>query len=165
MTMNAFLFADKSIHKLFMNGVKYDFGQQALQIALSIIITHFFEILICFLTLTDRIIYQIKALSNYDKESKEIFKNFKIIRIKLIINFTVSSLVMIFYWYFISAFCSVYNNTQVIYIIDYVLSLLFFMVDPFIIYAFVVLLYVSLKFSKGKQYKYLYVASRIFPIF
>ena len=136
MTMNAFLFSDKSIHNLFINGVKYDFKQQLLQIAISIIITHVMEILICFLTLTDRIFYENKALYKNGKKTEEIFRNFKIMKIKLIIYFVISSLLMLFYWYFISAFCAVYNNTQSIYIIDCVLSLLFFMIDPFIIYAF-----------------------------
>ena len=168
MTMNAFLFADKSIHYLFINGVRYNFKQQVLQIALSIIITHVFEVLLCFLTLTDRVYYEIKALSKFDKNSEDIFKSLRIMKIKLIIYFVFSSLLMIFYWYFISAFCSVYHNTQVIYIIDCVLSLLFFMVDPLIIYAFVTLLryiYISLKNIKGNQCKCLYIASRLFPIF
>ena len=168
MTMNAFLFADKSIHYLFINGVRYNFKQQVLQIALSIIITHVFEVLLCFLTLTDRVYYEIKALSKFDKNSQDIFKSLRIMKIKLIIYFVFSSLLMIFYWYFISAFCSVYHNTQVIYIIDCVLSLLFFMVDPLIIYAFVTLLryiYISLKNIKGNQCKCLYITSRLFPIF
>ena len=73
---------------------------------------------------------------------------------------------MLFYWYFISAFCAVYNNTQVMYIIDSAISLLFFMIDPFFIYAFFTLLrIISLKYIKGKKSKCLYISSRIFPIF
>ena len=166
MTMNAFLFSDKSIHKLFINGVKYYFEQQALQIALSIIITHIFEILICFLTLTDRTFYEIKVLSKKEEKTKEIFNKLKTMKIKLIIYLVTSFVLMIFYWYFISAFCSVYNNTQVIFVIDCVLSLLFFMIDPLIIYAFFALLrYISLKSNKGKNYKCLYITSRLFPVF
>ena len=63
MVMNAFLFSDELIHEFFMNGVKYNFGKHTLQITLSIIITHVLEILLCFLTMTDRIFYEIKSFS------------------------------------------------------------------------------------------------------
>ena len=63
MVMNSFLFSDELIHEFFMNGVKYNFGQHTLQMALSIIITHILEILLCFLTMTDRIFYEIKSFS------------------------------------------------------------------------------------------------------
>ena len=166
MVMNAFLFSDESIHELFMNGVKYNFGQQALQIALSIIITHVLEILLCYLTMTDRVFYEIKAISKNEEKTKDIFKNLKSMKLKLIIFLVSSFIIMLFYWYFISAFCSVYNNTQVIYIIDCVFSFLFFMVDPLLIYAFFVLLrIISLKCSKGKKFKCGYITSRLFPIF
>ena len=73
MAMNGFLYADKSIHYLYLNGVKYNFGKQILQIVLSIIITHVMEILLCFLSLTDRHIYEIKGLP---KTSFILFKSF-----------------------------------------------------------------------------------------
>ena len=166
MTMNAFLFSDKSIHKLFINGVKYDFAQQILQIVLSIIITHVIEILLCYLSLTDRTIYEIKALSKNGTKQKIIFNKMKKMKIKLIIFFIFTFIVELFYWYFISAFCSVYNNTQKIYIIDCVLSFIFFMIDPFIVYALVTLLrIISLKSSDKKNLNCLYILSQIFPIF
>ena len=110
--MNAFLFSDKSFHKLFLKGVEYNFAQQILQIILSVIITHIVEILLCFLSMTDRIIYQIKKIAKTGKENKIIFNCLKKIRIKLIIFFVGTFIVILFYWYFISAFCSVYKNTQ-----------------------------------------------------
>ena len=166
MAMNAFLFSDKSIHKLFLNGVKYDFIQQILQIFLSVIITHIIDILLCFLTLTDIIIYEIKALSKNEETRNIIFNNLKKIKIKLIIFLVFTFIVELFYWYFISAFCSVYNNTQVIYLIDCSISLLFFMVVPFIVYVLITLLrIISLKCSTQKKMKCIYILSKIFPIF
>ena len=166
MTMNAFLFSDKSIHKLFINGVKYDFAQQILQIVLSIIITHVIEILLCYLSLTDRTIYEIKAKTKNGTKQKIIFNKMKKMKIKLIIFFIFTFIVELFYWYFISAFCSVYNNTQKIYIIDCVLSFIFFMIDPFIVYALVTLLrIISLKSSDKKNLNCLYILSQIFSIF
>ena len=165
-TMNTFLFSDESIHELFTNGIKYNFGKQVLQIVLAIIITHVMEILLCFLTMTDKIYYEIKSFSKSEKKIKDIFKKLKLVKLKLIIFLITSFILMIFYWYFISTFCSVYNNSQKIYIIDCVLSLLFFMIDPLFIYGFFTLLrIISLKYIEGKKYKCLYIISRIFQIF
>ena len=166
MTMNAFLYADKSIHKLYLNGVKYDFGQQALQIFLSIVITHVMEILLCFLTLTDRYIYEIKILPRKEINKVGMFDILQKIRIKLFIFFIAFFVISLFYWYFISAFCAVYHNTQGLYILDCVLSFIFFSIDPFIIYAIVAYLrFLSLTRFKHKKVKCLYTTSRLFPIF
>ena len=162
MAMNAFLFADETIHKYFINGVKYNFNPQILQIILSIIITHIFEILLCFFTFTDKYYYQIKALKKPETEGKKIIDIFRKIKIKLIIFFVLMFILSLFYWYFVSAFCAVYNNTQKLFIIDCVLSFLFFLVDPFIIYALISL--IRLVAIKNKV-KWLFKVSRIFPIF
>ena len=71
-----------------------------------------------------------------------------------------------FYWYAISAFCSVYLNTQRIYIIDCVISFLIFLIVPFIVYALIALLrIISLKSVKHKKLKWLYNMSRLLPVF
>ena len=90
----------------------------------------------------------------------------KKMKIKLLIFFFSVFLVSIFYWYFISTFCAVYNNTQGMYLIDCVISLLIFLIDPFIVYALVTLVrFLSIKRINNKKLKCLYTISRIFPIF
>jgi Na+/melibiose symporter-like transporter len=166
MAMNGFFYADKSIHKLFLNGVKYNFGQQILQIVLSIIITHVMEVILCFLSLTDRYIYEIKALPKDEKKPDKIFDILQKVRIKLMIFFISCLAISLFYWYFISAFCAVYYNTQGLYILDCFLSFIFFSINLCIIYAILALLrYLSLKRIKKKKIKCLYNTSRVFPIF
>ena len=53
------------------------------------------------------------------------------IKIKLIIFFTLSFILMIFFWYFISCFCAVYKNTQIILIKDTLISFALSMIYPF----------------------------------
>ena len=162
MAMNAFLFADKTIHKFYINGVKYNLIQQILQIILSIIITHILEIVLCCLSMTDRYIYEIRAVSKTERDGKKIVDILTKMKINLIIFFCSLLLVSIFYWYFISAFCAVYNNTQEMYIIDCLLSFIFFSIDPFIVYALVSLIrFIAIK----KKVKWLYVIGTFFPIF
>ena len=88
------------------------------------------------------------------------------IKIKLLIFYVITSVLLLFYWYFVSAFCSVYKNTQRIYIIDCLLSLLIFSIIPFIVYAFTTLFrLVSLKDYNKKRLKFLYLIGKSLPLF
>ena len=166
MAMNAFLFADKSFHKLFISGVHYYFSYQILQIVLSVIITYVVEIILCYITLTDRYIYKIKLLAKEDINVNKIFSILKCIRNKLLVFYVVALIILLFYWYFVSAFCAVYPNTQKIYIIDCLLSFIFFSIIPFIVYAITTLLrIISLKDVNKKRFKCLYIVGKSFPIF
>ena len=75
-------------------------------------------------------------LINFKNETKEDFdikikakKIEKVIKIKFLVFFILSLLLMNFYWYHISYFCSVYENTQIIFIknifINFGLSMLY----------------------------------------
>ena len=166
MVMNGFLFADKSIHQLYLTGVKYDLSQRLLQIILSVIITHVMELILCFLSMTDRYIYEIKALPKERTSTDSVFIIMKRMRIRLVAFYVSIFFITIFYWYFISAFCAVYRNTQGIFLIDWVLSFILFIIDPFIVYALIALLrIIALKNILKKKIKCLYTLSRLFPRF
>ena len=166
MAMNAFLFSDKSFHKLFISGVSYYFMYQILQISLSVIITYVVEVILCYLTFTDRHIYEIKSLPKKEVNGEKVFSTLKLIRNKLTIFYISTFLILLFYWYFISAFCAVYPNTQKIYLIDCLLSLLFFSVIAFIVYALTTLFRViSLKDVNKKRLKLCYLLGQSFPLF
>ena len=135
MSMNALLFAVKTIHKLYLNYNTYNFGQSLPGIIYSILITHALEILLCFLSMTDIHIYEIKSMKKSEQTADRINNILKNIRIKLIIFFALGSLLFIFYWYCVSAFCAVYQKTQGFLILNSLLSFLFELVDPFIFYA------------------------------
>ena len=55
----------------------------------------------------------------------------KCLKIKLGIFFSLSLLLMSFFWYFISCFCAVYKNTKTILLIDTIISFTLSMVYPF----------------------------------
>ena len=166
MALNGFLYSDKTVHNLYLNGVKYNFNQHLLPISLSIVIAHIMEILACYLTLTDRYIYEIKAIPKFEGNGKTAFSILRRMRIKLMEFYLGAFALSAFYWYFISAFCSVYPNTQGIYIINCLISFVIFLIDPFIIYAFTTMLrIISLKSVVNKKLKWLYKISRFFPIF
>ena len=89
------------------------------------------EILIGILSYTDINIYQIRQIKQATVD--KIVPIFKRVKIKLILYFIITFLLFLFYWYFISAFCAVYNNTQIIYIKDFISSFSIGLLYPFII--------------------------------
>ena len=154
MAMNVVFFFDSSMHKIYLDYGKYNFITQIPQIIYSSIVSLVIEILIGILSYTDKNIYQIRQLK--DAKSESLSKIMKAIRIKLIIFFVITFLFFFFYWYLIAAFCSVYSNTQIIYLKDFITSFSLGLVYPFAIQlCFAFLRIFSLKEnSKGRSLLY-----------
>ena len=162
MTMNVFFFADETMHKLFLDYGKYNFIQQIPQIIYSTIVSQIIEIFICFLSLTDNYYYQIKECKPLTKDI--LMKNMKCIKIKITIFYIFSFLMFCFYWYFITCFCAVYQNTQISFIQDSISSFALGIFLPFIVYIFPSLFrIISLK-SKSKI-ECVYKFSNLIPFF
>jgi len=131
MAMSVIFFFDSSMHKIYLDYGKYNFIQQIPQILYSSIISLVIDILISFLGYTDNNIYEIRQLKEVTTERlKKIIKK---MQIKLIIFFVVTITFLLFYWYLISSFCAVYNNTQTIYIKDFITSFCLGLLYPFVI--------------------------------
>ena len=165
MVLNVFFFSDESMHKLYVNYGKYDIIQQIPQILYSTIITKLSEIFLCYLCMTDKPIYQIKNLivNNSLTNMKFIYK---CINIKLIIFFIFTFIFMLFYWYVVSAFCSVYKNTQISFMKDWVISMLLGILIPLIIYLIPSALRIcAIKNRNRKCSIFVYKLSEIIPFF
>ena len=166
MAMNVIFFSDDSMHKLYLNYGKYDFVQQIPQIIYSTAISQLLEVFLCFLSLTDKYFYEIKNLKNDKNINNLIFRIFRCIKIKLIIFFVFTFILFAFYWYFISAFCAVYQNTQTTYIKDSVSSYLTGLLYPIALYLIPASLRMLSFFdSKKKRLKIIYKLSDIIPFF
>ena len=131
MAMNVIFFFDSSMHKIYIDYGKYNLIQQIPQIIYSSMVSLIIEILINILSYTEKDIYDIRQLKEYNTE--KINKIFKRMKIKLIIYFVITFIFFLFYWYLISSFCAVYNNTQIIYIKDFITSFCLGLLYPFII--------------------------------
>jgi hypothetical protein len=128
MAMSVLFFSDGSMHKIYLDYGKYNFIQQISESLYSSIVTLVIEILIGFLTFTDIHIYQIRKMTKYN--CNELSQILKLVKIKLVIFFILTNLFLDFYWYLISAFCAVYNNTQIIYMEKFLLSFLLGLLYP-----------------------------------
>ena len=165
MAMNVFFFSDDSMHKIFLNYGKYDVLQQIPQIIYSTIVSQLIEVFLCFLSLTDKHIYQIKNLDGKSKNIQKIIDIFKCIKIKLICYFVFTFIFFGFYWYIISSFCAVYENTQIAFIKDSLMSYLLSLIYPFILYSIPSALRLCAIKSKNKNLECLYKLSDIIPFF
>ena len=166
MALNVFFFSDDSMHKIYLNYGKYDFVQQIPQIIYSTAISQLLEVFLCYLSMTDKHYYQIKNLKNEKNNKELIMQILKCIKIKLISFFVFTFILFVFHWYLISAFCSVYQNTQIIFIKDSISSFITGLLYPFILYLFpAVLRIISLKDIVKKRLKCIYKLSDIIPFF
>ena len=170
MAMNVIFFTDESMHKIYLNYGKYDFFQQIPQSIYSLIISQIIEVFISFLSLTDKHYYQIKNIDINNSEQYEkkylVFQVLRCIKFKLLGFFVFTFLFFGFYWYLIACFCQVYNNTQIIFIKDFLVSYIAGLIYPFILYLFPPLLrIISLRAFKNINLAYIYKLSDIIPIF
>ena len=166
MAMNVFFFTDDSMHKVYKNYGKYDFVQQIPQIIYSSAVSQALEIILCFLSLTDKNVYQLKEKKNIRNKKHLIFRILKSIKIKLFGFYVFTFILFASHWYLVSSFCAVYQNTQITFIKDSISSFLLGLLYPFALYIFPALLRVlSLKDRKKKRCRVIFVISEIIPIF
>jgi len=166
MAMNVVFFSDDSMHKIYLNYGKYDFVQQIPQIIYSTTLSQLLEVFLCFLSLTDKYFYEIKHLKDSQNKKEIIFRIFRCIKIKLVIFFVFTFILFAFYWYFISTFCAVYQNTQIIFIRDSVSSFMTGLIYPFTLYLIPCLLRIFVLINgKKMRLNFIYKLSDIIPIF
>ena len=129
MVMNVIFFFDSSMHKIYIDYGEYNIIAQMPQILYSSIIALVIEILIGILSYTDKDYIKITRLEVHSEEKIE--KILKSSKIRLVIYFIITFILFLFYWYFISSFCVIYNNTQIIFIKDFISSFCLGLLYPF----------------------------------
>ena len=112
------------------NGI-FNFLFQLPQILFSSIISVVINMILEKLTMTEEQIIDMKQEEDKEKLVKTAKKMKKCFKIKIIIFLGLSSILMLFFWYFISCFCAVYKNTQLILIEDTFISFFTSMIYPF----------------------------------
>ena len=158
-TINGFFFTDETMNKINNDHGKFDILYQIPQLLYSTLISSSINFILKLLSLSEKqilIIKQEKNLLNVKKRTNNIIKYLKI---KLAFFFVLSFLFMLFFWYFISCFCTVYKNTQKILIIDTLISFALSMIYPFVINFIPGFLRIPALRANAKDRKYLYILS------
>ena len=141
MTMNGLFFVHETMHRKYTQGENFTFVQKLPQLLFTLIVAHILEVILCFLGMTDTHVYEIKGLPKKErKDGQKIVDILSCVKRKMVGFFSFTFLLFLFFWYFISAFCAVYQNTQKIFLRDAFISFATSLIDPFIIYGFTTLL-------------------------
>ena len=130
-TINAFFFSDDSMHKIYVDRGIYNFVYQLPQILFSSVVSAIINMILKNLSLSEKNIIELKQEKDdtvFQEKSKSISQY--LVK-KFLIFFILSILLLLFFWYFISCFCGVYVNTQIIFIKNTFTSFALSMVYPF----------------------------------
>jgi hypothetical protein len=130
-TVNCLFFNDDTVHDVNQNSGKFDFIYNLPQILYSTIISAFINVIIKFLSLTEKNILKLKSDNNAKNYNTTVPKLIKCLKIKFICFFSISFLLLIFFWYYLSCFCAVYKNTQIYVIEDTIISFGLSLLYPF----------------------------------
>ena len=147
------------MHKLYQNNGSYDLLTQLPIIMYSTLITTVINIILKYLSLSENNMLELKHEVQFKTAKKNSKKIWSFIKKKIIIFFIISIIIMTFFWYFISSFCAVYKNTQIILITDTLLSFGLSMLYPFGLYLLPGIIRIPTLRSRSKDKECLYKAS------
>ena len=131
--MNALFFNDDSMHKIYEDEGKYDFFYQIPQMIYSTIASQIISLLLQILSLSNDQIINLKEKMNEKEIKYELKRVRKCIKIKCILFFFIGLIILFGFWYYLSAFCAVYYNTQIPLIKDNFISFFTSMIYPFLL--------------------------------
>jgi len=131
---NTFFFSYNIIHKVYEDKGSYEASYFMPIIIYSFFISYYINVFIKFITLSERNLAELKN----EKIIKNLFdKQAKVQRcliIKNICYFVLSFIFLLFFWYYLSSFCAVYQNSQVFVIKNTFISFSLGLLYPFFIY-------------------------------
>ena len=133
-TVNALFFDDDTMHKIYTDGGSFNFIYNIPQILYSSLISGFINSIIKNLALSDSNLIELKNNSykqNVKAKTKQVIN---ILKIKFILFFIISLILLVFFWFYLACFCAVYKNTQLHLIKDTLISFGASMLYPFGIY-------------------------------
>ena len=134
--INALFFTDGTMHKIYIDKGKYEFIYQLSSIIYSSIISILFDKILQFFALTEGIILDFKNNRKNIDIKELIHKGLKLISkifTRSVLYFIISTIFLLFYWYYLALFCAIYVNTQIHLIKDTAVSFGLNLITPFAI--------------------------------
>ena len=163
-TINALFFNDSTMHNIYEAKGSYNFIYQIPIILYSTIISGIINYLIKLLSLSEKNIINLKE----NKEKENIIGVFLKTKKTLIIKFTFfyifNFLFLILFWFYISSFCAVYQNTQIYLIKDTTISFSLSLLYPFGISLIPGLLRIPSLNAYKKDKECVYIISKILQL-
>ena len=121
--VNALFFTDNTMHEIYINSGAFNLNYQLPQIIYSFLITGVINKFIKYLSLSEKIINSIKDMKTNQKINLNIISTKKrILKIKYVLFFITTLIILFAFWFYISCFCCIYQNTQIHLIKDSLIS-------------------------------------------
>ena len=120
--VNALFFSDSTMHKIYEDEGEYNFIYQCPLMIYSTIICTLFNYLITYFSSSQREVLELKNEKSLKLSTYKYKKLNKYLTIKFILFYALSFIFLFFFWFYISCFCMVYKNTQVVLIEDTFIS-------------------------------------------
>ena len=153
--VNALFFSDETMHKIYMDKGKFNFIIQIPKIIYSTIISAVISFIIKKLAVSEQNILDLKVINKENtKIEKEIKKTMVCLKIKFNLFFIISFIFLSIFWYYLSVFCAVYENTQLTLIKDVIFSFFTSLLYPFALNAMPAILRKIALITEGKSMLY-----------
>ena len=162
--MNAVFFTDSTMHNIYVRKGAYNIFYQIPKLVYSTLVSAAINIILRLLSLTEQNILKLKDENNFNNALKKSKSTKSCICIKFIFFFILSIICLLIFWYFISCFCGVYKNTQIILIKDTLISFGMSMIYPFGLNLIPGLLRIPSLISKKKDKKCIYSLSKLIAL-
>ena len=161
-TVNGFFYNDATMHNIYVNKGAFDLEYQLPKIAYSSLITTFLGIIMKKLALSNDAIINFKK-NKEEKDVNERGENLNTkLKIKFILYFILSFILLLFFWYYLSMFGAVYRNTQFLLLADTLVSFGLSLFYPFIIFLIPGIFRIPALADPEKKSEYLYKFSKLF---
>ena len=133
-TINALFFTDSTMHKIYEDDGKYNISYQFPKILISSICsTIILRIMLITLVLTDKSVLEVKNQKTKNLAIDMKKKVMKCIKIKYTIFFVLNFILLVLFWFYLTCFNGVYQNTQIYLIENTLISFGISLIYPFII--------------------------------
>ena len=132
--MNIIFIDENTLHKIYEDEGAFDFIYQLPKIIYSSLISTLLRFILTKLALSEGLILDFKGYRKTDDINKREASLKKNITIKFVFYFIISTILLLFFWYYISMFCAIYVNTQIHLIKDTIISFILSFISPFFIY-------------------------------
>ena len=131
-SVNFVFFDEKMIHKIYEENGRYDYMYYAPYISISYGISHLLYIIIKLIFLSERNISEIRKKQTLYSANLSAGNAKRCIKIKSAIFFLLGLLFLVFFWYVLSAFGAVFQNTQIYIFENALISFCISLTHPFI---------------------------------
>ena len=154
--ISAFFFTDNTLNYLYENKNKFDVSFMIRQLGLTFIICYGINIIFKILVRSNSRIIEIK------QENENLLDGIKSLKCKFIFYYIMSLMIIFFGWFYISCFCAVFHNTQIILLKCSLYTLLSTFVYPFFICLITSSIRICALSDGKKDKKCLYGFSKVF---